>query len=439
MQFRTKKLIQYITPSIISAVSIFLFTIVDGIFVGRGVGTDALGAVNIAFPFVMIFTALIMLTTVGGLTITAIRFGRGDSDGANQAFVHSAVTTIAIGVAMTAIGTLLTGQVARAMGASDTFYEYTVDYLFWYSVFLIPCGMCTLFSGYIRNDGNPVFASIITIVATTLNIFGDWLLIFPLKMGLKGAAIATGVAQTVAFVLALFHFILKKGRLRFKKVSFDRSLLFNILRRGLPECVSQFSVPICTICMNIMLVKYIGDVGVNAFSVIMYVAVFSAAIFIGVSEGLQPLFGNSYGEKNEKDLKFYYRSGVLISFVGSLIINIILFFVGTPICALYGVDEATMNSVIAQMPKYLVAFVFQSVTVVISSYLYSTTKTGGALVVNTLRSFVVNTLVILLMPVVFGSEALWYAFAVYEGIMMVIALIVRKFADRNGVIGTADE
>ena len=436
MNERTRKLIKYVLPSTLSMLSIFLFTVIDGIFVGRGVGTDALGAVNIAFPFIMIFSALVMCTTVGGLTITAIRKGRGDEEGANAAFLHSLCMTAVVSILFCILGTVFVRQMARLMGANETFFPMVCDYIFWYAVFMIPCGLCSLFNGFCRNDDDPYLVSAGTIIATTLNIFGDWLFVFPLHMGLKGAAIATGMSQTIGMFISLSHFLTKKkGTLRFRRIKADPNLFKLILVRGLPECISQFNAPLCVIFTNIVILRMLGDTAENAFSVIGYVAAFSVAVFLGVAEGLQPLFGNCYGARNEEDLLWYRKMGLFIGFTGAFVIYLALLFLGRPVCALYGLDETTMECTMAAMPQYSLGFLIQSSTVILSSYLYSTTKTREAVTINILRSFVINAIVIFLLPELFGPGVIWYTFPVYEAILLVIAIRITRKADQNGVIG----
>ena len=434
MERKRKILFKYVAPSILSMLSVMLFTIIDGIFVGRGVGTDALGAVNIAFPFVMIFTAMVLLVTVGGLTITAIRIGRDDWDGANVSYVHTVVASAVVSAVFCFLGTVTVKQVAALMGSNATFFDMVCDYTFWYAVFMIPCGLYSAFNGFCRNDGDPLLVTISVVVSTTLNIFGDWLFVFPLHMGLKGAAIATGISQAAGLLVTLTHFIRKKGKLRFIRCRFDPALMKKIIVRGLPECVSQFAAPMELIFYNIVLLRDLGDRAENVFSVIGYVAAFAIAVFVGTAEGAQPLFGRSYGAKKEEDLKYYLRSSLIVSVVGSLIIYVALLFVGRPICSLYGLDELTLEATMEAMPKYSLGFLVQSVTVVLCSYLYSTTRTGQALMISILRSFVLNTIVIFAMPVLFGPESIWFAFPVFEGIAMVIAIIVTLYADRNGAI-----
>ena len=214
MDSRKKKLTQYVVPTILGNCAYFLFTIIDGIFVGQGVGTDALGAVNLVWPFVMVLNAIIMLTVVGGVTVSAVRIGRGDIAGANQAFMHSLAGTLTAAIIMTLIGTCLTSQIATLLGANETYHRLVCDYLFWYSLFAVPSGLMTFMNNYCRNDGSPVLVSVGSTIATGINIFLDWLFVFPLQKGLMGAAIATGISQTCGMLIVSTHFILRRGQLR---------------------------------------------------------------------------------------------------------------------------------------------------------------------------------------------------------------------------------
>ncbi|MDO4489089.1 MAG: MATE family efflux transporter [Eubacteriales bacterium] len=419
-----KLLIKYVTPSILSMVSIFLFSIIDGLFTGRGVGSDALGAVNIAFPFIMIFTAIITLTNVGGLTITAIRTGRGDEKGARQAFIHSFALTTIISAIFCILGTVFVDTVTRLLGANDYFFELARDYIFYYAIFFIPCGMCMAVNGFGRNDKLPVYVSVCVIISTAINIFGDWLLIFPMQMGIKGAAIATGVAQTVGMLMVLPHFLLKKGNLYFEKIDIDTELIKKIFLRGLPGCISSFAPPISIILHNYRILELLGEKSVNAYAVIGYIAAFSVAVFNGTAEGLQPLFGQCYGAKKYKDLKWYLRSGLIIGFVGAVVIYILLLFFATPLCVLYGLDAETLDITVKAMPQHSIGYWFESFVVIISGYLYSTTRTKASAAINILKGFVIIPLTVFIVPMLFGPQSIWFAFPAEEAIMMVIAILM---------------
>lgn len=431
---RMKKLLKLVLPSVLSQVCMFLFTIVDGIFVGNGVGATALGAVNIVLPYILILSALYMLVAVGGATVTAIRFGRGDKEGANLAFLHAFAAIFAVSVVLTVVGVCFTRQLGYLLGANEAYIDYVTDYTFWYSVFIIPAGLSILLQFFGRNDGASMLVMVSTAVCSALNIFLDWLFVFPMQMALKGAAIATGISQTVGFLMLLSHFVLKKGDLRIRRFRPDAKLFRKILMRGAPESIAQFASPVSILWLNYVMLRMIGEIAVNAFSVIGYIASFSVAVFYGVSEGAQPLIGNAYGEKNESDLKFYFRVSLLIAFVGSLLLYLLFLIVSPNICRLFGLDAETLAFAVQKLPKYAINFVFMSLNTILSAYLYSTKRTGAAVTLNLLRSFVFTVSVILILPALFGAELIWYTAAVYEALSLLAALLLVRATEKNGVV-----
>lgn len=434
MSIRNKNLIKYVLPTVLSQVCFFLFIIVDGIFVGNGVGVDALGAVNIVMPFVMVVNALYMLVTIGSITVIAIRLGRGDKEGANLTFMHGLTAITVVSVILTILGTCLTKPIGRLLGANETYMGYVSDYLFWYSLFIIPSALSALFQGVCRNDGKPALVMGAVIASAALNIFLDWLFVFPLQMGIKGAAIATGVSQTCCMLIVLVPFIFKRGNLRFARFRPQAKQFGKIALRGIPEAVSQLAIPIATLCTNKVLLAQIGEIGVNSFSVISYVASFSMAIFLGVAEGAQPLFGKSYGEKNDSDLKYYFRMGAIINIVGSVLVYVLLLFIGGFVSKLFGADEATVAFTVKALPQYGWGFILMSLNMIISSYLYSTKRTKHAVVQNVLRSFVFTTVIILALPALFGSAIIWYTFGIYEGLSLIVAIVLLKVSEKDGII-----
>lgn len=434
MKEQRKNLQKYILPAMLSNASFFILTIVDGMFVGNGVGIDALGAVSLAMPYVMIVGAISVLFSIGGVAVAAVRLGRGDAKGANQVFMHSFSAVVVIFGLLTLAGTMFADQIAVMLGANETYRDLVADYVFWYSVFAIPSALYTCLASYCRNDGDPGLCSMTAIVCVVTNIFGDWLLVYPMQKGIAGAAFATGFSSLVAVCVLLTHFLRKKGQLRFRKFKFNFSLLQKIILRGLPEMVSQFAAPITTYSMNIMLLTYLGEAAVNAFSVIGYAGSLFASLMYGLSGGMQPLYGQSYGARDEKSLKFYFRSGLTMSIAGGGLAFAITFFIGGPVCRLFGADAAAYDLVVASLPKYCINYVFAANSAVLASYLFSTKRTQYALALNICRSLVFNFLCINFLPLIFGSGFIWYTVAVAEGVCLVIGLILWRVSERNGII-----
>lgn len=439
MEFsRNKVIFQNVAPAILANACVFLFSVVDGIFVGQGAGMQALGAVNIALPFVLIVQALNAMASIGGVTITAVRFGSGDKEGAQQAFMHAVTINFFVGCLVVLLGCGFTGPICRLLGATGGYFELAADYVFWWAFFAVANSVSLNLQSFCRNDGNPGLVAVTNVVITVLNIFLDWLFVFPMQKGVAGAAVATGISQVVGLLVILTHFVLKKGELRIRMYKPQKKLYCKIVLRGLPEAIAQFSTPVTTFCMNQTLMAAYGEIGINAFSVISYLSSFTMAVFFGASEGMQPLFGQAYGAQRKKDLAYYYRAGAVISVVGSAFCVAVYVLFPHALCSLFGADAQTIDFTAIHMWEYCWGFVVGSVNTIISAYFYSTKRSGQAIALNIIRSLVMNSLVITFAPRIFGKAVVWHTFGMYEVLVLIAALVLKYVSERNGIVFSAD-
>lgn len=431
---RRKIIFRNVAPAILSNACVFLFSVVDGIFVGNGAGSQALGAVNLALPFVLLAQALNAMSSIGGVTITAIRFGRGDKEGAQNAFMHSLTLNFIVCIFITLCGSAFTETVCGLLGATDSYLSLVKEYVFWYALFAIPNALSLNLQFFCRNDGSPGLVAVTNVVSSALNIFLDWLFVFPMQMGVMGAAVATGISQTVGLLIILLHYVLKKGDLRILKYKPQGKLFRKIIFRGLPEAIAQFSTPVTTLCMNRVLMTAFGDIGINAFAIISYLSSFTMSVFFGASEGMQPLFGQAYGAKKDDNLKHYYRAGQLISIIGSALCVAVYVLFPHTLCQLFGASGETLEFTSIHMWEYCWGFIVGSVNTMMSAYLYSTKRSGQAIALNIVRSLVMNSLIITLLPKIFGSIIVWHTFGIYEVIVLIVAIVLKKSSERNGII-----
>lgn len=434
VQSRGKILLKNVAPAILANACVFLFSVVDGIFVGQGAGVEALGAVNIALPFVLVVQAFNAMASIGGVTITAIRFGRGDNTGAQSAFMHAVSVNFLVGALVTLIGCGFTAPVCRLLGATGNYLTMAQDYVFWWALFAVFNSVSLNLQSFCRNDGNPTLVAITNVVITALNIFLDWLFVFPMQMSVAGAAIATGISQVVGLLVILSHFVFKKGALQIQKYRPQPKLYGKILLRGLPEAIAQFSTPVTTFWMNQVLLKTYGSIGVNAFSIISYLSSFTMAVFFGASEGVQPLFGQSYGARRSEDLKAYYRAGQIISIVGSALCVAVYVLFPLSLCKLFGADTETAHFTAQHMWEYCWGFVIGSVNTMISAYLYSTKRSAQAILLNVVRSLVLNSLVLFFVPKIFGKALVWHSFGIFELLVCILAISIKRLSERKGIV-----
>lgn len=426
MQERNKRLWRYIVPSAGALCVTYLYNIVDGIFVGRGVGHLALAAVNITVPFITALVAVSSLFAMGGSTVIAIRLGRGDKKGANDAFMTAFVMTLLLSVILLLIGTLLPKQIALLCGSSRTILPMAREYLFYYTLFSTPFLLSNCLSVFVRNDGAPVLSFAGMCIGAVTNIFLDWLFIFPLEMGLKGAAVASGLGQVLSLAVLLSHFVRKKGQLRFKRYSHSLALVGKICKRGVPECVSQLNTPVTALCYNWVLGNTLGDIGVSTFSVLSFIYSFANAILSGVAGGLQPLWGQAFGRKDKEELKEYFGIGMRINVIASAVIYGVLYVLRTPVVRLFNSDTALVEMASGALPVFAFSFLFMSVNLIFTAYFYSTKQTVKSDVIAASRGIVVKALAVFLLPAVLGDGYVWCSAAAAEAVTLIICLLLNK-------------
>lgn len=427
MNIKIKYLFKYLSPAVGSLCVTYLYNIVDGIFVGQGVGDIALGAVNIAVPFVTFVVALAAMFPMGGATIVAIRKGRGDEEGANHAFMSSFIMTVAMSLFLMIIGMALPRQIAFICGAkSEEMLSLSTDYIFYYTLFSIPMLLSNCMSVFVRNDGSPSLAFWGMLSGAGANIFLDWLFIFPLKMGIIGAAIASGLGQVVSFLVLMCHFFFKKGNLRIKKFKFTTQLSWKICKRGVPEAVTQMNTPVTALCFNLVLGKLMGDIGISAFSVLSFIYSLANAMLSGVAQGLQPLWGNAYGKGEEKEIKFYTRAGIGINIILSVLIYGLLILFDVPVIKIFNSETQLVEIASKALPFFALSFIPMALNLIFSSLYLSTTRTWQSNAVAICRGIVLKAIAIFCMPLMFGTNAVWWAPFAAEILTLIVAVILYK-------------
>lgn len=429
MNNKLKSLCGYIFPAMGGLFVTYLYNVVDGIFVGQGVGSAALGAVNIAVPFITFSVAAAAMFPMGGATVVAIRKGRGDKEGANHAFMTAFALTAFVALVLMVVGMTFSRQIVDLSGArklSDEMRKMSADYLFYYSAFSIPMLMSTCLSVFVRNDGAPTLSFVGMCVGAVSNIFFDWLFIFPLGMGIVGAAVASGLGQVFSVLLLLSHFLRKKGDLRIMRFRIQPSLIRKICKRGVPEAVTQLTTPVTALCYNLMLAALIGDIGVSTFSVLSFIYSLANAILAGVAQGLQSLWGNSYGRKDEKEINYFFRCGLLINALLSIFIFAGLFVFDEAVIRIFNQDAELIKTAAKALPVFSLSFIPMALNLIYTSLLYSTKRTKQSNVIAISRGIVIKAAAICVIPMLFGSEMIWFAPFIAEILTLIIAVLITK-------------
>ena len=435
MNDKLKNLRRYIFPAMGGLFVTYLYNVVDGIFVGQGVGSAALGAVNIGVPFITFSVAAAAMFPMGGATVVAIRMGRGDREGANHAFMTSVALTLLVSVLLTAAGMAFCGQIIDMSGGrtlSGAMRDMAVDYLFYYCAFSAPMLMSTCLSVFVRNDGSPALSFVGMCVGAGANIFLDWLFIFPMKMGVIGAAIASGLGQVFSVAVLLSHFVRGQGSLRFRRFHLSGALAVKICKRGVPEAVSQLTTPVTALCYNLMLAKLVGDIGVSTFSVLSFIYSLANAILSGVAQGLQPLWGNCCGKRDTDGMNEYFRWGRRINVIlSSAIYGLLLFFMESVI-RIFNQDPELVQNASTALPLFSLSFIPMALNLIYTAFLYSTKRTLQADVISLSRGVVLKAAAIFCLPVLLGGDAIWLAPLAAEILTLLLARMLFKMSNLTG-------
>ena len=427
MSTNLKSLCRYIFPAMGGLFVTYLYNVVDGIFVGRGVGSAALGAVNIGVPFITFAVAIAAMFPMGGGTVVAIRMGREDKEGANHAFMTAFLLTLLASLLLTLIGMAFSRQIVDLSGGrtlSHTMRDMAADYLFYYCAFSVPMLMSTCLSVFVRNDGSPALSFVGMCVGAGANIFLDWLFIFPMKMGVVGAAIASGLGQVFSVAVLLSHFVRKRGSLRFRRFPVSGALIGKICKRGVPEAASQLTTPVTALCYNLMLARLVGDIGVSTFSVLSFIYSLVNAILSGTAQGLQPLWGLCYGEQDADGMNLYFRWGIRINAILSVVIYGLLFLFAEPVIQIFNRDPELVQNASAALSLFGLSFIPMALNLIYTAFLYSTKRTLQADAISLSRGVVLKAAAIFCMPVLFGIDVIWLAPFAAELLTLVLALVL---------------
>lgn len=324
----TKKFLGYAIPSALAMFISSLYTIIDGIFVGQGVGDNALAAVTIVMPLTIMLFGIATMFAVGGGALVSKNFGaKKDIEGINlfrQVFKFLLIISTVISLVLA----IFSSPIVSILGATESIKPLASEYLRYYALFCIPNLIGIALNSFVRNDNRPKLAMISTISGAITNIVLDYIFIFSLGMGLKGAAIATGLGQLVTVSIVIPHFIRKKGKLTFGNVKLDKSIIKEFTNIGVPSFFAEAAFSIIVFIQNIAIVNILGETGLSAYSIINYITTNIYMVLLGLTFGAQPLISYNFGAKNAKNMLEIYK----ISNVASIIINIIF----TTVCFIFG-------------------------------------------------------------------------------------------------------
>ena len=422
--FSYKKLLRFTLPSIGMMVFTSVYGVVDGYFVSNYTGNIPFASINLIMPFLMFFSAIGFMIGSGGTALIAFYLGIGDKKRANAVFSLLTYVVIIIGIIVTIGGEIGLSKVAVLLGATDEMHPYCVSYGRIILIALVPFMLQNMFQSFLIVAEKPQLGFAITVLAGVTNIIGDYIFVAKLSMGVNGAAFATALSQCVGGIVPLIYLSLPNSSL-LKLGRADRSVssLIKAAGNGASEFVTNISLSVVSMIYNFQLMKYAGESGVSAYGVIMYVSFIFIAVFIGYSMGVAPVVGFNYGAGNHSELKNVYGKSKNIIFVTCLGMFILSEILSTPLAKLYvGYDDNLMKLTENAFRIYSVSVLIVGINIFSSAFFTALNNGKVSAIISFTRTFAFQVIIVMVLPLIFGINGIWWATAVAETLALFISV-----------------
>ncbi|WP_243290459.1 MATE family efflux transporter [Bacillus sp. FJAT-47783] len=420
---------QYLIPSLIGMMLMSINILVDGIFVGNGVGSIALASVNIAVPVFSIIISISLWIGIGGGALYSMALGENNLQKARKIFSFSITVVTLIVLTIGFIGYFNVEQLADLLGANQDTKFFVMEYLSILLLFGVFMALENALSIFIRNDGNPQLAMISLIVAAITNILLNFYMIFILELGVKGAALATVLSGLIGFLVLLTHFFKKDITLRFVSFKWTLNPLKRIFSIGFPSFLAEMGTLVFVIGYNLMMVKLVGTSGVAAFSVVNYLHAFMFLAFFGIGSAIQPMISYYYGanrmDRIKETVKIAEKSVLLL---GALFL--VVGFTGAHVLvSLFGVSSDEIKTLAIQGIKlFFTGYLFMGINFIYMTYFQSIGQIRPAILIIVMRGFILLFVALWILPQWIGVEGVWLALPVSE---LLVAVFLVTFTRKN--------
>jgi putative MATE family efflux protein len=424
-----KLMIKNALPAISSMIFMALYQIIDAMMVGRRLGPEALASVNILYPVLAIFVGLAVMIGVGGNARIAVLMGAGNENLASRILGLIICLGTGLGIIGTVAVKLLFPQILNFLGVSGNLGHFAGEYLVVMHLFFIPMILFFILEQSLRNDGRAGLATGVMALMAIMNIFLDYLFLFVFDLGIGGAALATGIAQSLGctvFIAYFLHKLIKsKGGLRIASPGGGFAAFGAIVGNGSSELFSSLSVGITTFLFNRLIISYLGGLGVAAFSVTQYLLTFSIMIIIGLGNGVQPIISYNYGAGLFKRVQGILWQTIIISLSIGFIFFLIMRTQTSNLAGLFIPDspeaiETTLR--IAGIVSWSVLFI--PMGIVLSVFFTALEKARNSLLIAVCRGFIFTILGLATFPAIWGEYGIWITPVFSEVITAIIGVVL---------------
>lgn len=430
--FTYRKLIRFCIPPIIMMVFTSIYSVVDGFFVSNFAGQIPFNAVNLIFPFIMILGGVGFMIGTGGTALIGKTLGQGNRDKANQYFSMIVLLTIGVGIVLTTIGVIFIRPVAQLLGAEGTTLENCVIYGRIVLSFNVCFMLQNVFQSILPLAEKQKLGLIFNLAGGITNIILDALFVGIFRWGIVGAAVATGISQTVAGLLPILYFLSKRNNslLHLTKTKIELKPMLHACGNGISELFSSISGSVVSIVYNWQLLKYAGANGVSAYGVLMYVQFIFIAIFIGYTIGSSPIISYHYGAENHSEMKNLLKKSLMLNFVVGIVMMILALSLSLAFAKIFvGYNQELLEMTAHAFRIISINFMIIGVNIFTSSFFTALNNGIVSAIISVLRTLGFKLIAAILLPLWFGIEGIWWSITFAESMALLLSmsfLIIKK-------------
>ena len=423
----SKVFFHYLVPAVCSTLVTSVYLLVDTLIIGQGVGALGISALNIFMPFFLLFNGIGLLFGIGSGILISSEDGMGNKKKANQYFATGFVSILSIAIILGLIWNYYLQPLCVILGANSDTIDLVLEYGKCIMAFAPVFMMSNYFAPIVRNMKNPKLVMCAVLTGSVLNVILDYVFVFPMDMGMFGAAAATVIGSLTTLLVLSTHFIKKQNRVKINKETISLNLLAPIFKCGFSSLIMEVASGFVIFIFNIQILKYIGNNGIVVYGIISNCVLVGLALFNGVAQAAQPIIATNFGAGlNTRVKKVLKYALITTTIIGVSLFAVVFLFTGQIIKVFVQANSEILSVGIPALRLYLSAFCIMNINILISSYFQSVGKEKVAIYISIIRGFLLNIVLAFLLPSVLPATVLWVVVPVSELITLVCITVYAK-------------
>ena len=423
----SKVFFHYLVPAVCSTLVTSVYLLVDTLIIGQGVGALGISALNIFMPFFLLFNGIGLLFGIGSGILISSEDGMGNKKKANQYFATGFVSILSIAIILGLIWNYYLESLCVILGANSNTIDLVLEYGKCIMAFAPVFMMSNYFAPIVRNMKNPKLVMCAVLTGSVLNVILDYVFVFPMDMGIFGAAAATVIGSLTTLLVLSTHFIKKQNRVKINKETISLNLLAPIFKCGFSSLIMEVASGFVIFIFNIQILKYIGNNGIVVYGIISNCVLVGLALFNGVAQAAQPIIATNFGAGlNTRVKKVLKYALITTTIIGVSLFAVVFLFTGQIIKVFVQANSEILSVGIPALRLYLSAFCIMNINILISSYFQSVGKEKVAIYISIIRGFLLNIVLAFVLPSVLPATVLWVVVPVSELITLVCITVYAK-------------